>query len=128
MAGVLVFREETTHDYFMLLGELIRCWGIPLSIYTDRHTMFAPRIDPRPESACDPQFTRAMNELGIELILARSPQTKGRVDRMVGTFQDRLVTELRLAGASTVAVANRVLSDFLPRFNEQFRVPAREHN
>lgn len=67
-----------------------------------------------------------MDELGIELILARSPQAKGRVERMAGTFQDRLVTELRLAGASTIAEANRVLSDFLPRFNEQFRVPARE--
>ena len=50
------------------------------------------------------------------------------MERMDGTFQDRLVTELRLAGASTIADANRVLSNFLQCFNEQFRVPAREHN
>lgn len=126
VAGALFCREETTHDYFMLLEGLIRRWGIPLSLYTDRHAVFTPRIDANPMSSGDTQFTRAMDELGIELILARSPQAKGRVERMAGTFQDRLVTELRLEGASTIAEANRVLSDFLPRFNEQFRVPARE--
>ena len=127
-ASALFCLEETTHDYFMLLEDLVRCWGIPLSLYTDRHTVFTPRIDTRPMSSGDTQFTRAMDELGIELILARSPQAKGRVERMAGTFQDRLVTELRLAGASTIPEANRVLRDFLPRFNEQFRVPAREPN
>ena len=125
MAGALLCREATTHDYFMLLEGLTRRWGIPLSLYTDRHAVFTPRTDPRPESSDDRQLTWAMDELGIELILARSPQTKGRMERMGGTFQDRLVTELRLAGASTIADANRVLSDFLPRFNEQFRVPSR---
>ena len=52
-----------------------------------------------------------------------SPQAKGRVDRTVGTFQDRLVTELRLAGASSIWEANRVLEQFLPRFNQRFPVP-----
>ena len=57
------------------------------------------------------------------MIFARSPQAKGRVERTAGTLQDRLVTELRLAGATTIDDANRVLDDFLPRFNERFRVP-----
>ena len=57
-------------------------------------------------------------------ILAHSPQAKGRVERANGTFQDRLVAELRLAGASTLEEANQVLSDFLPRFNQRFGVPA----
>ena len=64
-----------------------------------------------------------MDELGVQLIFARSPQAKGRVERMAGTFQDRLVTELRLAEAATIDDANRVLADFLPRFNQRFRVP-----
>ena len=128
VAGALFCREETTHDYFVLLEELIGSWGVPLSLYTDRHAVFKPRIDTKPKSSGDTQFTRATDELGIELILARSPQAKGRVQRMAGTFQDRLVTELHLAGASTIAEAGRVLRDFLPRFNEQFRVPAREPN
>ena len=67
-----------------------------------------------------------MDELGIQLIFARSPQAKGRVERAAGTFQDRLVTELRLAGATTIDAANRVLADFLPRFNSRFKAPAQE--
>ena len=67
-----------------------------------------------------------MDELGVQLIFAQSPQAKGRVERAAGTFQDRLVTELRLAGATTIDDANRVLEGFLPRFNGRFKVPARE--
>ena len=65
-----------------------------------------------------------MDELGVQLIFARSPQAKGRVERTAGTPQDRLVTELRLARATTIDEANLVLADFLPRFNQRFRVPA----
>ena len=65
-----------------------------------------------------------MVELGIQQIFARSPQAKGRVERAAGTFQDRLVTELRLSGAKTIEQANAVLRDFLPRYNAQFAVPA----
>ena len=64
-----------------------------------------------------------MDELGIQLIFALSPQAKGRVERAAGTFQDRLVTEPRLAGASTIEQANNVLEEFLPRFNQRFKVP-----
>ena len=67
-----------------------------------------------------------MQELGIEQVFARSPQAKGRVERMAGTFQDRLVSELRLAGARTIDQANDVLREFLPQFNKQFRVPAQQ--
>ena len=67
-----------------------------------------------------------MQELGIEQIFARSPQAKGRVERMAGTFQDRLVSELRLAGARTIDEASEVLQEFLPRFNNQFPVPAQQ--
>ena len=69
------------------------------------------------------QFSRAMGELGIQMIFALSPQAKGRVERTAGTFQDRLATELRLAGASGIGAANRVLEQFLPRFNRRFGVP-----
>ena len=57
------------------------------------------------------------------MVFALSPQTKGRVERTAGTFQDRLVTELRLAGATIIEEANVVLKDFLVRFNERFGVP-----
>ena len=69
------------------------------------------------------QFGRAMEELGIQLIFAMSPQAKGRVERTAGTFQDRLITELRLAGAATLEQAKAVLKQFLPRFDRRFGVP-----
>ena len=64
-----------------------------------------------------------MQELGVGQIFALSPEAKGRVERMAGTFQDRLVAELRLAGASTLTEANQVLWQFLPGFNARFGVP-----
>ena len=69
------------------------------------------------------QVGRVLKELGIQSIVARSPQAKGRVGRLWGTFQDRLVSELRLAGAATVEEANQVLWEFLPQFNAGFTVP-----
>ena len=65
-----------------------------------------------------------MDELGIQMVFALSPQAKGRVERTAGTFQDRLVTELRLAGAVTIEGANALLKEFLDRFNARFGVPA----
>ena len=67
-----------------------------------------------------------MEELGIRQILARSPQAKGRVERAAGTFQDRLVTELRLHGAASITEANEVLNRFISRFNEKFGVKAEQ--
>ena len=121
-----LFRElENTRSYFRLLGGLIRRCGIPLALYADRHAVFK-HTPPSATAAAPTQFSRAMDELGIQLIFALSPQAKGRVERAAGTFQDRLVSELRLAGAATIDDANRVLTDFLPRFNRRFGVPAHE--
>ena len=122
VADALFCELENTHSYFSLLDGLIRHCGIPIALYADRHAVF--KYTPPSEAAGAPtQFSRAMDELGVQLIFARSPQAKGRVERMAGTFQDRLVTELRLAGAITIDDTNRVLADFLPRFNQRFRVP-----
>ena len=127
--GVVVnalFSElENTRSYFLLMHGLIRRCGIPIALYADRHAVF--KHTPSPETAGAPtQFSRAIDELGIQLIFARSPQAKGRVERTAGTFQDRLVTELRLVGATTIDDANVVLNEFLQRFNSRFKVPARE--
>jgi hypothetical protein len=70
------------------------------------------------------QVGRALRELGIQWIPAHSPQAKGRVERLWGTFQDRLVSELRLAKARTLDDANAVLQAFLPRYNARFTRPA----
>ncbi len=70
------------------------------------------------------QFGRAMRELGVTQIFAQSPEAKGRIERANGTFQDRLVSEMRLASISTLEEANQFLPEFLLRFNEHFAVPA----
>ena len=72
------------------------------------------------------QLGRILEELGINSISAKSPQAKGRVERLWETFQDRLVSELRLAGACTEKEANRVLKEFLPDYNRRFMVQAKE--
>ena len=128
VAGAIFQPEEDTRGYFLLMEGVIHSYGIPLALYGDRHGVF--KFSGKPRHFSQPvgptQFTRAMGELGVEQIFARSPQAKGRVERMAGTFQDRLVSELRLAGAKTLDQANAVLRDFLPRFNAQFRVLAQQ--
>ena len=115
--------HEDTGSYFLLMQGLLRRRGIPLALYTDRHAVFKHRSEYQP-AGTPTQFGRAMEELGTRLMFALSPQAKGRVERTAGTFQDRLITELRLAGATTVEQAKAVLQQFLPRFNRRFGVPA----
>ena len=128
VAGALFRPEEDTREYFQLMEGIVRQYGMPLSLYIDRHGVFKFNGKPRhiPQTVGPTHFTRAMQELGIEQIFARTPQAKGRVERAAGTFQDRLVSELRLAGARTIDEASEVLQEFLPRFNNQFPVPAQQ--
>jgi len=120
-----LFREqEDTLGYFELLKTIMNRCGIPLGVYTDRDSIFQVERGPSNGTRTLTQFGRALRELGITHVLAHSPEAKGRVERANGTFQDRLVSELRLSGASTLTEANLVLWNFLPRFNERFGVPA----
>ena len=120
-----LFREqEDTLGYFELLSGIINRCGIPLGVYTDRDSVFHVVRGASNGFGSLTQFGRALRELGITHVIAHSPEAKGRVERANGTFQDRLVAELRLSGASTITEANLVLWDFLPRFNQRFGVPA----
>ena len=122
VVDALFCEQEDAHSYFLLIQSLIERLGLPVARYTDRHGVF--RHTPGSGLPGMPtQFSRAMEELGVQLIFARSPQGKGRVERAAGTFQDRLVTELRLANAGSILEANRVLEQFPPRFNRRFGVP-----
>ena len=126
MPHALFSWQEDTRSYFRLMEELVRRRGIPLAIYSDRHGVFKFAGDVSDKQVWPTHFARAMEELGIRQIFARSPQAKGREERAAGTFQDRLVTELRLAGASAIGEANLVLKEFLIRFNQKFGVPAEQ--
>ena len=125
VSSALFCEYENTRDYFLLIRELIESYGIPIALYTDRHSVFK-HVPGGGLPSAPTQFSRAMDELGTQMIFALSPQAKGRVERVAGTFQDRLVTELRLAGASSIEEAKVVLKDFLPHFNDRFGVCANE--
>ena len=97
VVDALFCEQEDAHSYFLLIQSLVQRCGIPVALYTDRHGVF--RHTPGSGLPGMPtQFSRAMEELGIQMIFALSPQAKGRVERAAGTFQDRLVTELRWQG------------------------------
>jgi helix-turn-helix protein len=116
----------TTEAHMDLLGRWLRRHGRPLALYTDRHSIFEPQDKGHALADAETQFGRGLRELGIELIRARSPQAKGRIERSFGTAQDRWVKELRLAGVSTCAGANALLGRLLPAHNRRFRKAARE--
>ncbi len=125
--------EEDSQGYTLLLRHIVEKQGIPEALYHDGHGIFI-RSRKEPESLEEQlagrrkptQFGRVMEELGIISITSLSPQARGRIERLWGTFQYRLKSELRIAGAMTIEEANLVLCDFLPRFNERFAVLARE--
>ena len=122
VVNALFCEQENTRDYFLLMRGLIQCHGIPIALYTDRHSVFK-NVPGSGLARAPTQFSRAMDELGVQMVFALSPQAKGRVERTAGTLQSRLVAELRLAGATTIEEANAVLKEFLVRFNERFGVP-----
>jgi len=125
------YPAETTEAYMDLLGRYLRKRGRMTAMYVDQDSIFRAEDhdphDPRPTLT---QFKRALDELEIGLILANSPQAKGRVERFNKTAQDRLVKELRLARVTTMEQANQVLEEkFLPWFNRRCVVrPASGNN
>jgi transposase len=125
------FREqEDAHGYFQVLHTLTQTKGIPIAVYSDRHGIFHRRKtkpltlqEQLAGKAASTQVARALQDLGIQWIPAQSPQAKGRIERLFGTFQDRLCAELRLAGVVHRQGANAFLRDFLPRYNARFVQP-----
>jgi len=133
LAAAVFREEEDAAGYFLLVQQMVQQHGRPLALYHDRHGIFkqtskATEADTLKEQLAgkqDPtQFGRLLEELEITSIAARSPQAKGRVERLFGTLQDRLVVELRLADARTLEQAQQVVREYLPRFNVQFAVAA----
>jgi transposase len=119
---------EDQVGYLLLLRTVAQDYGLPMSIYHDRHTILRSPKQPTLEQQLAgqipmSQIQRIMAELGIESITAHSPQAKGRIERLWGTLQDRLTKELRLSGITTLAEANAFLTGFMPRFNARFAKP-----
>jgi len=128
----LLFRaEEDAAGYFLLVRAVVTAHGRPLALYHDRHAIFQVNA---PETLAEQlagereptQFRRLLDDLAITAIAARSPQAKGRVERLFGTLEDRLTSILRLAGATNEAEATACLPAFLADYNRRFRVAAAE--
>src|SRR6266851_1337790 len=132
MVAAEFFSSEESLGYFLLLHRILRRYGIPLSLYGDQSSIFVrndehwtreEELRGRREPT---QFGRALQQLGITFIAAKSPQAKGRVERLWGCFQDRLVSELRLAQVATREAANLLLPGFLTDYNRRFARAPRE--
>jgi len=124
--------HESAWGYLKLLEEVLLGWGVPASVYQDRHTIhkradafwsleeeLAGRQNPT-------QVGAVLEALQIEAISALSPQAKGRVERLFRTLQDRLVAELALAGITDLAAANVFLPGFIAAHNRRFALPAQQ--
>lgn len=103
----------------------ITTYGLPMSIYLDKHTTYKAWVRGNDFQEAEPmsQFGRALRELGVRMLHAHSPQAKGRIERLFNTFQDRMVKEMRLRGVRTIPEANRFLASYLPVYNRRFGVP-----
>ena len=111
----------------------IKQYGIPQSVYLDRHATYKATVhyqtieDQLEDRRLMSQFERSLQELGVRVIHAYSPQAKGRVERLFGTFQDRVIKEMRLAGVKNKDEGNAFLEIYLPNYNRRFRVtPAQD--
>lgn len=129
-----VFRaQEDAQGYFLVLRHILSTSGLPVALYHDRHGIFGREpgarwtLEEQLAGRQEPtQFGRALEELGIGSIAALSPQAKGRIERLWGTLQGRLVPELRLAGATSLEDAQAFLPTYLERHNARFAVAPNE--
>lgn len=130
VGALYLTKHECLQGYFEIMRFMALNDGIPASIYSDRHSIFqsplkdkltieeqlaGKRVNPT-------QFGRAMGELGVTMISARSPQAKGRIERLWGTLQSRLPVEFKLHNIQTIDEANAFLPQYIPRFNDHFAV------
>lgn len=117
-------KGESLEAYFKALEKHLKRFGSPRNIYSDRFTVFDSRVEDNLT-----QFKRALKTLGINSILANSPQAKGRVERANRTLQDRLIKELRLSNINTIEEANQFVDEFTEVYNQKFsKEPASQFN
>lgn len=119
--------SESTFAYFQAARAYLEAWGKPVAFYSDKHGVF--RVNHPGALGGDgmTQFGRALDALNIDIICANSSAAKGRVERANKTLQDRLVKELRLAGAATLAEGNALLPAFMADYNARFaKAPAND--
>jgi transposase len=129
--GLHFCEHECSHAYLTLLMQVVRRWGVPCSVYQDKHGSLKRNDDwwsLEEELAGEQEPTQvglALRDLGIEAIFANSPQAKGRVEKLFETLQDRLVAQMGLLGIKDIDAANAYVQDvYTMEFNKQFALKA----
>src|SRR5680860_104264 len=112
---------ETLYGYFQLVSQIFTSYGIPVDFYTDRRTVFEFQSGKKKEAE-HIQFKNACTQLGIGIITTSVPEAKGRVERSFRTHQDRLVSELRLTGITTIRGVNEYLDGYIKRHNNRYAI------
>jgi len=131
LTGLYLTENECLQGYFEVMRHTFLEYGIPLSVYSDKHTIFRSPLtakkEEKGEEANLTQFGRALYELGINIIHAHSPQAKGRIERVWETLQSRLPVEFKIRGIKTLEEANAFLAgEYISLFNERFAVTAED--
>jgi transposase len=134
ITGLYMCKNECLLGYLEVLRQTLENYGIPISLYPDKYSVFFPpkkvndhitieeQLNGREKGIT--QFGRIVEELGIEMFPASSPQAKGRIERLWETLQSRLVTEFRINNIQSIEKANEFLIDYIKKYNSQFAVPA----
>jgi transposase len=134
LPGAHFVEQECALGYLRVLRDIVYQKGAPLNAYMDRHGILRrndknwTREEQLAGKQEPTQVRRALDDLGVETIYALSPQAKGRVERLWGTLQDRLVSELRLVGAADARSANRFLTQYRVQHNARFAIPPADSN
>lgn len=138
ITGLYMCENECLLGYLEVTRQTLKNFGIPMSLYPDKYSVFFPNpareydltIDEQLKGATKAvtQFGRIMDELGIEMFPASSPQAKGRIERLWETLQSRLVTEFRIHSITTVEQANKFLPGYIKKYNKKFAIPISDQN
>lgn len=135
ITGLYMCKNECLLGYLEVLRQTLENYGIPISLYPDKYSVFFPpkkvndhitieeQLNGREKGIT--QFGRIVEELGIEMFAASSPQAKGRIERLWETLQSRLTTEFRINHITTIEEANKFLESYIEKYNLQFSVSAR---
>ena len=123
--GAYFDQQETLNGYYHVLEQILKTYGIPYQLFTDKRTVFEYKKKHQTSLETDTftQFGYACKQLGIDIRTSSVAQAKGRVERMFGTLQSRLPIELRLANVSSIKEANEFLNSYIKKFNKQFALP-----
>ncbi|MDN6185150.1 MAG: ISNCY family transposase [Lactococcus lactis] len=128
VVGAYFTKEETLNGYYEISRQFLNDYGIPYELLTDNRTVFQYKKEKNPSEEKDSftQYGYACHSLGIKLTTTSIPETKGKIERLWSTFQDRLLNEMVLLDIQSMDQANQFLLEYLPKYNKKFAFPLKD--